>query len=87
MAGGPIARAELRLRCVSAEEARVLWEAVRVDDPGSVEGRVQGEDLVVTAGPLAATSLRVTLDDLLACLQAARLDAFGTAPGTGGEVD
>lgn len=82
-----MARAELRLRCASAEEARVLWEAVRVDDPGSVGGRVQGEDLVVTAGPLAATSLRVTLDDLLACLQAARLDAVATAPGTGGEAD
>ena len=67
----PLARAELRLHCGSPREAHVLWEAVSVDDPGSIEGRVVGDDLVVRVGPLPAPSLRITMDDLLACIQAA----------------
>jgi hypothetical protein len=67
----PMARATVRLRCRSPEEARILWDSVRADDPGSVEGRVEGDLLVITAGPDPMPSLRVTLDDLLACLQAA----------------
>lgn len=66
-----MARATLQLRCRSPEEARVIWDAVRTDDPGSVEGRIEGDLLVITAGPDPMPSLRVTLDDLLACLQAA----------------
>jgi hypothetical protein len=66
-----MARATIQLRCRSAEEARVLWDAVRADDPGSVEGSVEGDLLVITAGPDPMPSLRVTLDDVLACLQAA----------------
>ncbi len=66
-----MARATVQLRCRSPEEARVLWDAVRADDPGSVEGRIEDSKLVITAGPDPMPSLRVTLDDLLACLQAA----------------
>ena len=66
-----MARATVRLRCRSPEEATILWDAVRADDPGSVEGRIDGDLLVITAGPDPMPSLRVTLDDLLACLQAA----------------
>jgi hypothetical protein len=66
-----MARATIQLRCRSPEEARVLWDAVRADDPGSVEGRIEGDHLVITAGPDPMPSLRVTLDDVLACLQAA----------------
>ncbi len=66
-----LARATVQLRCRSPEEARVLWDAVRADDPGSVDGRIEDDLLVITAGPDPMPSLRVTLDDLLACLQAA----------------
>jgi hypothetical protein len=69
--GPAMAKATVQLRCRSAEEARVLWDAVRADDPGSVDGRVDGDLLVITAGPDPMASLRVTLDDVLACLQAA----------------
>lgn len=67
----PLARAELSLQCRSSEEARVLWEAIRADDPGTVEGRVEDDRLVIMAGPVSMPSLRITLDDLLACIQAA----------------
>lgn len=66
-----MARATVRLTCRSPEEAGVLWEAVRADDPGSVLGTVEGNVLVITAGPDPMPSLRTTLDDVLACLQAA----------------
>jgi hypothetical protein len=69
--GAAMARATVQLRCRSPEEARVLWDAVRADDPGSVDGRVDGDSLVIRAGPDPMPTLRVTLDDLLACLQAA----------------
>jgi hypothetical protein len=66
-----MARATVRLTCRSQEEAGVLWDAVRADDPGSVLGAVEGNVLVITAGPDPMPSLRTTLDDVLACLQAA----------------
>jgi len=77
----PSARAELSLQCASSDEARVLWEAVRADDPGTVEGRVEGDRLVIVAGPAQMPSLRITLDDLLACIQA----ASGATAATGSE--
>ncbi len=49
----------------------MLWEAIRTDDPGAVEGRVEGDRLLIEAGPAPLPSLRITLDDLLACIQAA----------------
>lgn len=67
----PLARAELSLQCGSSDEAGILWEAVRADDPGSIEGRVEDDRLVIMAGPVPMPSLRITLDDLLACIQAA----------------
>ncbi len=74
-----MARATIKLRCRSPGEARVLWDALRADDPGSVEGRIEGDLLVITAGPHPMPSLRVTLDDVLACLQA----ALGATEATG----
>ena len=56
-----LARATIQLRCHSPREARVLWDAVRAE----------GDILVITAGPDPMPSLRVTLDDVMACLQAA----------------
>ncbi len=84
-----MARATVQLRCRSPEEARVIWDAVRTDDPGSVEGRIEGDLLVITAGPDPMPSLRVTLDDVLACLQAASgaTDATADATTTIEEVD
>ena len=80
----PLARAELSLQCGSSKEARVLWEAIRADDPGTVEGRVEDDRLVILAGPVPMPSLRITLDDLLACIQA----ASGATAATGsGEVE
>ena len=66
-----MAKAELRIPCNSAEVAKVLWDAISADDAGSVEGIVEDDGLVIRAGPAPMASLRVTLDDLLACLQAA----------------
>ena len=80
-----MARATVQLRCRSPEEARVLWDAVRADDPGSVEGRIDGDLLLITAGPDPMPSLRITLDDLLACLQAASGATYATTEV--GEVD
>jgi hypothetical protein len=66
-----MARATIQLRCRSPGEAQVLWDAVRADDPGTIDGRIEGNALVITAGPDPVLSLRATLDDVLACLQAA----------------
>lgn len=66
-----MAKATIQLRCRSPEEARVLWDAVRTDDPGTVDGRIEDSALVITAGPDPMLSLRVTLDDVMACLQVA----------------
>ena len=66
-----MARATVQVPCRSPEVARVIWDAVRADDPGSVDGHIEGDVLVITAGPEPMPSLRVTMDDLLACLQAA----------------
>ena len=49
----------------------MLWAAVGTDDPGAVEGGVEGDRLLIQAGPAPMASLRITLDDLLACIQAA----------------
>jgi hypothetical protein len=67
------ARAELTICCGSPEEAEVLWRSLSADDPGSVEGRVEGSRLVLRTGPAPIASVRTTLDDLLACAQAASL--------------
>lgn len=64
-------RAWLELRFASPEEARVVWDAVSADDPGSVDGRLDAEHLVVECGPAPVPTVRVTLDDLMACIQAA----------------
>lgn len=77
------ARAEVVLQCASSQEAQVLWDALSADDPGSVEGRVEGDRLVIHAGPSAMASLRTTLDDLLACAQAASGATAGHGTGTG----
>jgi len=87
--GGATAKATLQLRARDGEQARVLWDAVRADDPGSVEGSVEDGVLTITAGPDRIASLRVTLDDVLACLQAASGASTATdLPEDGeGEVD
>ena len=80
------ARAELTLCCGSPEEAEVLWRSLSADDPGSVEGRVEGIRLVIRTGPAPIASVRVTLDDLLACAQAATGTVAIEGPDEG-EVD
>jgi hypothetical protein len=80
-----MARAELVVPCASLQAARVLWEAISADDPGTVTVTIEDHRLVLRAGPSPVASLRVTMDDLLACLQAARGAAdMGTDEG---EVD
>jgi len=66
-----MAKATIQLRCRSPEEAHVLWDALRTDDPGFIEGRVEDNVLMISAGPDPMPSLHATLDDVLACLQAA----------------
>ena len=80
------ARAQLTVECGSQARARVLWEAVSTDDPGAVLGRLDGTRLVIDAGPASAPSLRVTLDDVLACLQVASGAAEAHMTGDDGEV-
>jgi hypothetical protein len=65
------AKAELELDLGTSKRAEVLWDAVSADDPDSVRGRVEGETLHIDVGPAPAPSVRMTLDDVLACLQAA----------------
>lgn len=79
------ASARLFVEAGSPQRAQVLWDAVSADDPGSVEGRVEGDRLVITAGPAPGPSLRVTLDDVLACLQAA--SGAATTPREGDDGD
>ena len=74
-------RARLELRFGSPEEASVVWDAVSADDPGSVEGRLDGGLLVVECGPAPASSVRVTVDDLLACIQSAHGGALAQRGG------
>ncbi len=79
------ATATLQLRCRDADQAGVLWDAVRADDPGSVRGSVVDGVLTITAGPDRIASLRVTLDDVLACLQAASGTSLATDDPDEGE--
>jgi hypothetical protein len=67
-----MARAELKLRFASRREAQVMWGAVSADDPTSLDGQVEDDILHVIVPRATAPSVRVSLDDLLACLQAAR---------------
>jgi hypothetical protein len=80
------ARAEVVLQCASPREAQVLWDALSADDPGSVEGRVEGDRLVILVGPSSMASMRTTLDDLLACAQAASCATVGHGTGTRTEI-
>ena len=70
-------RLERRYR--SASEAEAVWRAVAADDPGFVSGHVDGDRLVIEGASPSAASLRMTLDDLIACLAAAErsLEAAG----------
>ncbi len=68
----PRATVVLDLHCSSEEEARAVWAALAVDDPGSIRGAVTGSHLRITVGPATLPSLRASCDDVLACFQAAR---------------
>jgi hypothetical protein len=71
---GPGAKAvvDLTLTCSTPEEARAVWAALEADDPGSIQGEVDGAIIRVRVGPANLSSLRVTIDDVLSCFQAAR---------------
>lgn len=60
-----------RRACASPEEAERLRRALAVDTPGFVTLTVEGRDLVVATSGSSARSVRATLEDLIACLQAA----------------
>lgn len=81
----PRATVMLDLHCSSEEEARAVWAALAVDDPGSIKGAVAGDHLRITVGPATLPSLRASCDDVLACFQAARGAASSTkgCPGPG----
>ena len=60
-----------RRTCGSPEEAERLRRALAVDSPEYVTLTVEGRELVVSTTARSASSARATLEDLLACLQAA----------------
>jgi hypothetical protein len=61
----------VRRVCRSTAEARALVESVRADTPEFVELAVDGPALTIRVVAASAASARATLDDLVACLQAA----------------
>ncbi len=60
-----------RRTCASAEEAERLRRALAVDTPEFVTLAVEGTDLTLRTSAPSARSVRATLEDLIACLQAA----------------
>ena len=71
---------ELVLRCSTPREAEAVWAALAADDPGSIQGEVEGPVIRITVGPAGLASLRATIDDVLACFTA----AVGAAAGGDG---
>ncbi len=61
----------LRRRCASPDEAERLRAAVVADNPSFVGVSTDGADLLVSVAAASASSVRATIDDLLACLGAA----------------
>jgi hypothetical protein len=71
----------VRRACASPAEADRLRRAVAADNPEHVRVSVDGSELIVHVTPGRATSVRATLDDLLACLAAAeRSGTVGADP-------
>ncbi len=70
--------AHLRRRCADPASADALRRAVLADNPDFVSVTVEGSDLVVAASADSPSSLRETIEDLLACLGAAE-KALGLA--------
>ncbi len=68
----------LRRRCGSPQEAERLRAAVTADNPGYVSVTTEGGDLVVSVAAASASSVRTSIDDLLACLGAAERAAART---------
>jgi len=71
-------RLERRYR--SHPEAERVWRAVAADNPGYVSGHVDADRLVIEAASPSAASLRMTLDDLIACLAAAERSGEASGP-------
>jgi hypothetical protein len=71
-------RLERRYR--SRSEAERVWRAVAADNPEFVAGAVDGERLTITASSASPASLRMTLDDLIACLAAAERSDEAAGP-------
>lgn len=64
-------RAEVRVACGDAAAAAILMAALQADDPGHIDVRVDGSDLVLVATADSRMGLLRTLDDALQCLRAA----------------
>lgn len=58
-------------RAASAAEAAALWASVAADNPSYIEGGADGEWVRFRVAAPNASSLRQTLDDLLAAFGAA----------------
>ena len=61
----------VRRRCADAAEAAALRAAVVADNPPYVHVSAEGADLEIRLSASSASSARITLEDLLACLQVA----------------
>jgi hypothetical protein len=60
-----------RRTCASQEAAERLRRALAVDTPEFVTLSVEGAALTIRTQAASARSVRATLEDLIACLQAA----------------
>ena len=65
----------------SASEAERVWRSVQADNPGFVSGRLEGSRVTIELSGTNPASLRMTLDDLVACLAAAETAGEAAGPG------
>ncbi len=65
-------RCRLELEFEDHETARGIHEAVKLDNEGYIESRVEGNKLVAETGSDNIMTLRNTLDDYLACVSVAQ---------------
>lgn len=62
----------LELEFEDRETARSIHEAVKLDNEGYIESRVEGSKLVAETGSDNIMTVRNTLDDYLACVTVAQ---------------
>jgi len=59
----------IEVECKNRREARIVEKALRVDNEGYVESRLEGNKIVAVVKEKNAMSALHTINDFLACLQ------------------